>query len=187
MPVVPLYPAQCSNCPIYLAFFSSTKVKLCNFFSFLCLTYFTQHNVLQEHPYRYLCKVNLWRCQCFQFCYLCYISCLHVYKYLFLHLFSVCLRIHLQCRRPRFNSWVRKICWRRDRLPTPVFWPREFQGLYSPWGHKELDMTEWLSLSLFRFISFKDAIIISSDSAYAERQIMGKFSMRTKAKATESW
>ena len=31
------------------------------------------------------------------------------------------LRIHLQCRRPRFNSWVRKIHWRRDRLPTPVF------------------------------------------------------------------
>ena len=22
---------------------------------------------------------------------------------------------------PRFNSWVRKICYRRDRLPTPVF------------------------------------------------------------------
>ena len=31
------------------------------------------------------------------------------------------LRIHLQCRRPQFNSWVGKICWRRDRLPTPVF------------------------------------------------------------------
>ena len=30
-------------------------------------------------------------------------------------------RIHLQCRRPWFNSWVRKIHWRRDRLPTPVF------------------------------------------------------------------
>ena len=26
-----------------------------------------------------------------------------------------------QCRRPLLNSWVRKICWRRDRLPTPVF------------------------------------------------------------------
>ena len=27
----------------------------------------------------------------------------------------------LQCRRPQFNSWVRKITWRRDRLPPPVF------------------------------------------------------------------
>ena len=27
-----------------------------------------------------------------------------------------------ECRRPGFNSWVRKTCWRRDRLPTPVFW-----------------------------------------------------------------
>ena len=24
-------------------------------------------------------------------------------------------------QRHRFDSWVRKICWRRDRLPTPVF------------------------------------------------------------------
>ena len=24
-------------------------------------------------------------------------------------------------RRPRFNSWIRKIPWRRDRLPVPVF------------------------------------------------------------------
>ena len=31
------------------------------------------------------------------------------------------LRIHLQCRRPQFDSWVGKIHWRRDRLPTPVF------------------------------------------------------------------
>ena len=27
----------------------------------------------------------------------------------------------LQCRRPLFNPWVRKIPWRRDRLLTPVF------------------------------------------------------------------
>ena len=37
-------------------------------------------------------------------------------------------RIRLQCRRPRFDSWVGKIPWRRERLSTPVFWPREFHG-----------------------------------------------------------
>ena len=31
------------------------------------------------------------------------------------------LRMCLQCGRPRFKSWVRKIPWRRDSLPTPVF------------------------------------------------------------------
>ena len=46
------------------------------------------------------------------------------------------------------ETWVEKIPWRRERLPTPVFWPGEFHGLYSPWGHKELDMTDQLSLSL---------------------------------------
>ena len=53
----------------------------------------------------------------------------------------------LQCGRPGFDPWVGKIPWRRERLSTPVFWPGEFHGLYSPWAHKELDMTEWLSLS----------------------------------------
>ena len=46
------------------------------------------------------------------------------------------------------RSWVGKMRWRRERLPTPVFWPGEFHGLYSPWGCKELDTTEQLSLSL---------------------------------------
>ena len=45
------------------------------------------------------------------------------------------------------DPWVGKIPWRRERLPTPVFWPGEFHGLYSPWGRKESDMTELLSLS----------------------------------------
>ena len=43
------------------------------------------------------------------------------------------------------DPWVRTIPW----LPTPVFWPGEFHGLYSPWGCKESDTTERLSLSLF--------------------------------------
>ena len=37
--------------------------------------------------------------------------------------------------------------WRRERLPTPVLWPREFQGLYSPRGRKESDTTERISLT----------------------------------------
>ena len=44
-----------------------------------------------------------------------------------------------------------KIPWRKERLPTPVFLPRESHGQrnlegYSPWGRKELNMTKWLTL-----------------------------------------
>ena len=51
------------------------------------------------------------------------------------------------------EAWVRKILWRREWLPTPAFLPRNFHGQrylvsYSLWGHKELDMTEGLTLSL---------------------------------------
>ena len=48
----------------------------------------------------------------------------------------------LQCRKPGFDPWIGKIPWRRERLPTTVFWPREVYG-----GRKELDMTEQLYLS----------------------------------------
>ena len=34
------------------------------------------------------------------------------------------------------RPWVGKISWRRERLPTPVFWPGGFHGLYSTWGRK---------------------------------------------------
>ena len=37
---------------------------------------------------------------------------------------------------------------RMEQLTTPIFWPGEFHGLYSPWAHRESDMTEQLSLSL---------------------------------------
>ena len=57
------------------------------------------------------------------------------------------LRVHLRCRRPWFDHWVRKIPWRREWQPTPVFLPGEFCGQrslvgYSPWGPKELGTTE---------------------------------------------
>ena len=52
-----------------------------------------------------------------------------------------------------FDAWVGKIPWRREWLLTPVFSPVEFQGQrslvgYSLWGHKELDMTTWLTFLL---------------------------------------
>ena len=59
-------------------------------------------------------------------------------------------KICLQCRRPGFDPWVRKILWRREWQPTPVFLPGKSHGQkslvgYSPQGHKQLDMTEWLT------------------------------------------
>ena len=55
----------------------------------------------------------------------------------------------LQCGRPGFNPWVRKIPWRRKWQPAPVFLPEEFHGQrnlvgYSPWGLRESDMPEKL-------------------------------------------
>ena len=56
-------------------------------------------------------------------------------------------------QRSRFDPWVRKIAWRRKWQPTPLFLPGEFHGRrslvgYSPWGCKELDMTEQLTQSI---------------------------------------
>ena len=59
--------------------------------------------------------------------------------------------------RVRHETWVRSLGRKSPRKgewrPTPVFLPREFHGQrrlvgYSPWSHKESDMTEWLTLSL---------------------------------------
>ena len=59
----------------------------------------------------------------------------------------------LQCGRPRFYPWVRKILCRRIWQPTPVFLPGKSDGQRSvvgniPWGHKESDMTEQLHFTL---------------------------------------
>ena len=61
----------------------------------------------------------------------------------------------LQCKRHkrcRFDYWIRKIPWRRAWQATTVFLlgeshrQRSLEG-YSLWGHKELDMTERLTLN----------------------------------------
>ena len=62
-----------------------------------------------------------------------------------------------QCRRRKrcgFDPWVGKIPWRRAWQTTLVFLPgeshrhRSLVG-YSSWGHRELDMTEWITFSSY--------------------------------------
>ena len=47
-------------------------------------------------------------------------------------------------------TWVRFLVWEdppeKERLPTPLFWPGEFQGLYSLWGRQESDTTFTFSI-----------------------------------------
>ena len=53
----------------------------------------------------------------------------------------------MQCRRPGFDPWVRKIPWRRKWQPTPLFLPGEFHELRSlSMGSKKSDPTEQLTL-----------------------------------------
>ena len=71
---------------------------------------------------------------------------------------KVYLSVCLQCRKPRFDSWVGKIPWRRKWQPTPVFLPGESHGRrslvgYSPRGHKELDTTERLHFHIYIYRS----------------------------------
>ena len=81
-------------------------------------------------------------------------------------------RIRLQWGRPGFDPQVGKIHWRRERLPTPVFWPGEFHGqrslaVYSPWGRKASDTTEQLSLSISLFLE----LLRSQPAKLGEREL----------------
>ena len=71
-----------------------------------------------------------------------------------------------------WETWVRSLSWRRERLPTPVFWPGEFHGLcivhgvelqrvgqdwatftiqhgFDPWVGKIPWRREWLPIPVF--------------------------------------
>ena len=52
------------------------------------------------------------------------------------------------------------VCIRRERLPTPVYWPGEFHGLYGPWDCKESDTTERPSLTLLEAINVFSSIFL---------------------------
>ena len=118
---------------------------------------------------------------------MCVYEILYIYAHLYIYIFpDSSVGKEFACERPKFDSWVGKIPWRRDVLPTPVFlgfpcgsagkesackagdlgsipglgrspgegkgYPLQFSGLENsmdnPWGRKESDTTERLSLSL---------------------------------------
>ena len=76
-----------------------------------------------------------------------------IYFILLIFFFFWVIFICLQCGRPGFDPWVRKIPWRQKWQPTPVLVPGKSHGPrslvgYSPWGYKDLDTSEWLHLFL---------------------------------------
>ena len=75
-------------------------------------------------------------------CARCYTRC---FKWIWTSLVAQRAKNLSACKRPGFDSWVRKIPWRREWLSTPVFLHGEFHGQRS---RKESDATEWLTHSL---------------------------------------
>ena len=88
---------------------------------------------------------SFWRRDSFAAC----LTCLYGLPW-WLKRLSICL----QCGRPRFDLWVRKIPWRRQSQPNPVVLPGKSHGRrsvvgYSPWGCKELDTNEPVHFPVF--------------------------------------
>ena len=81
------------------------------------------------------------------------------------------------------EPWVQSPGWedprRRERLPTPVFWPGEFRGLYSPWAHKESDTTERLPLSLQRQLEAGEASCAPGRGRRASASMISVFPPRS--------
>ena len=72
-----------------------------------------------------------------------------------------------QCRRCRFDPWVGKIPWGRKWQPALVFLPGESHRQkslvgYSPWSHKEWDMTKHLSTQQ-ALVSLRFSFVFPSD------------------------
>ena len=62
--------------------------------------------------------------------------------------FACDAEVHLQCRRPGFDPWVRKIPGRRKWQPTPVFLPGKLHGQRSLVGYSPRGCKSWTRLSM---------------------------------------
>ena len=76
--------------------------------------------------------------------------------------------------RSWFDPWVRKIPWRREWLPTPVFLPGEFNGQRSLAGYIVHGIAKgWIGLSDQHFhFTFQDSLghllLISMNPAFTQ-------------------
>ena len=86
---------------------------------------------------------------------------LYIYIYMHIHIFTYrtspaapMVKNLSTVQETRFNSWARKIPWRRKWQPTQIFVPGEFHGQrsltgYSSRAHKQSNMTGWLTQHIF--------------------------------------
>ena len=94
--------------------------------------------------------------------------CVCIYIYIGVELLDSLVAQTVKClpavQKTKVRSRVEKIPWRRKWQPTPMFLPgeshrqRSLMG-YSPWGHKELDTIERISLSIFFFFKVPFAVL----------------------------
>ena len=70
----------------------------------------------------------------------------------------------------------------KGKASTPVFWPGRLHGLSSPWGCKESDRTEWLTLPLFsneihtftwQNVIFSEVLIIWWSTRWTDTELYG--------------
>jgi len=73
-------------------------------------------------------------------------------QYSWASLVAQLVKICLQCGRPGFDPWVGKMPWRREKLPTPVFWPGELHGIAKSWTR--LSDFHFKSLLMFQLPGF---------------------------------
>ena len=104
-----------------LKFFLSLRLSLKELIEFSSLYFFSSY-LLSELPFSFL-------------------------QHIFLTGLSWWLRQNLPGMQETWVWFLRKILWRREWLPTAVFLSGESHGQrslvgYSPWGHKESEMTE---------------------------------------------
>ena len=94
------------------------------------------------YDFMLLYQIDLWRFDLFSF------YCLEYLDFPQSFLVTQTVKNMPAVQETQFDPLVGKITWKEDWQSTPVFLPGEFHGQrslagYSPWGHKESDITEW--------------------------------------------